>query len=120
MEFVEILNIQIMEFISLQMLDVYLFLEKDGNSHPVFMINAEFTETATTTAQTLVPVAQLMCCDVNRVYNGYENISYRGEGGAIWQDQITTYPWISFLNLTFLIIRDGMEKFEQQAGTLVM
>ena len=78
-----------------------LIFGKDGNSHPVFMINAEFTETATTTAQSLVPVAQLMCCDVNRVYNGYENISYRGEGGAIWQDRDTTYPWISFCESNF-------------------
>jgi len=74
---------------------------KDGNNHVCFMVNAEFTETATTTAQTLVPVAQLMCCDQNRNYGGYENISYRGEGGAIWQDRDVTYPWISFCESNF-------------------
>lgn len=72
---------------------------KDGNNHTVFMVNAEFTETATTTAETLVPVAQLFCCDQNRNHNGYLSTLYRGNG--IWQTSTTSYPFIQFSESNF-------------------
>ena len=74
---------------------------KDGNNHVCFMVNAEFTETATTTAETLVPVAQLFCCDQNRNHGGYNSALYRGNG--IWQSgpNSVSYPWIQFSESNF-------------------
>jgi len=72
---------------------------KDGNNHVCFMINAEFTETATTTAESLVPVAQLFCCDQNRNHGGYQSALYRGNG--MWQSATTSWPWIQFSGSIF-------------------
>ena len=73
---------------------------KDGNDHEVMLINAEFSETATTTYHTLVPQSQIC---INEYQQGVisESVSYRGDGNALWDDRSETYSFISFCDATF-------------------
>ena len=74
---------------------------KDGNNHVVWMMNAEFTETNTTQAETLIPVAQVFCCDLHNNMNISEHVTYRGDSSAIWDDQSTSYSFIQFSESNF-------------------
>ena len=69
---------------------------KDGNNQVVWMMNAEFTETNTTQAETLVPAVQIFCNDLHSGMNISEHVTYRGDGAAIWDDQTTSYSFIQF------------------------
>lgn len=56
---------------------------KDGNGSTVFLGNAEFAETSTTTHQNLVPQCNFLVNE-QRIHNGLDLASYRGESGSIW------------------------------------
>tara|TARA_S200000501_G_scaffold245422_1_gene229871 strand:- start:117 stop:1367 length:1251 start_codon:yes stop_codon:yes gene_type:complete len=68
---------------------------KDGNGYNILQMNGEFTETDTTTRYTLVPQAQIQLAGM---YHGTvtNNVSYRGDTYAIWQQQTYSWSWISF------------------------
>ena len=74
---------------------------KDGNNQVVWMMNAEFTETNTTQAETLVPAVQIFCNDLHSGMNISEHVTYRGDGAAIWDDQTTSYSFIQFSESNF-------------------
>ena len=69
---------------------------KDGNNNTVLLMNGEFTENDTTTRYSLVPQAQI--CLANMYHSTADNnVSYRGDNSAIWNQQTYSWSWISFL-----------------------
>ena len=68
---------------------------KDGNNNTVLLMNGEFVENDTTTRYSLVPQAQI--CLANMYHSTTNNnVSYRGDNYAIWNQQTYSWSWISF------------------------
>jgi len=73
---------------------------KDGNQNTIFLGNAEFAETPTTTHQTLVPQCNFLVNE-QRIHNGSDLASYRGESGSIWMVEQTSTSFFQLSEATY-------------------
>ena len=77
-----------------------LMFGKDGNLNTVLLGNAEFAETSTTTHHSLVPQCNFLVNE-QRIHNGLDFASYRGETGSVWMVETSSTGFFQLNDATY-------------------